>query len=580
MIDMDRERAWLRNVSAASPRVSSRLCAALAVGLACATPAVAQQIPNAGRLLQESTPAPARPPSAVPRPERKPSDAVAPADSPAAAVRFHLNGLRFSGNTVFSSDELAGLFGDTVGRDVSLGELEQAVERVAKRYRERGYFLAQALIPRQEVTGGVVEVSVIEGRLGKLRIERAEGVRIPESMIRRYLGALPVGEPLSEQSLERTMLLLSDLPGVTFQSTLQEGEEAGTVDLLLEVGTGRRFAAQLEVDNYGLESSGEARLGGGFRVANPFGRGDNLDVRALITSATRTLFGRASYELPVGANGTRLGMGLSSLGYALGAPFNELGAEGYARVLDGSVQHPFLRSRTTTLLGSLLIQRKWVEDRYEAVDYSAKRDILGVLGGLTVDHRDQFLGGGYSNAGVTLMLGSLDIASGLARDVDLGAGGRGTDGSFAKLNYSVTRLQALAGKFNLFGGLIGQFASKNLDNAERFGLGGPRGVRAYSSGALVADEGVIATAELRYSVTPELTLSGFYDAGWGRINRDPIDLVVDNRQTIRGYGLGLFWGKARSFQLQASLAWRDTPPVPGDTTDRSPRLYVQGVKFF
>ena len=82
------------------------------------------------------------------------------------------------------------------------------------------------------------------------------------------------------------------------------------------------------------------------------------------------------------------------------------------------------------------------------------------------------------------------------------------------------------------------------------------------------------------TLTPTVTLSGFYDAGWARINRDPIDAIADNRVSIRGYGLGLFWGKARSYQFQASLAWRDTPPVPGDTSDKRPRVFAQGVMFF
>lgn len=579
MIEIHRAISRHRSEGAGAPRKAALLCATIAGCVSFTSLAFAQVVPNAGRLLQEATPVPAAPPAAAPSIERK-KPAAAAATPGAAAVRFRLAGVRFTGNTIFSAEELAARFSDNIGKDVSLAELEKTAESIAQSYRERGYFLANLLIPRQEVVGGVVEISVIEGRLGKLRVERAEGVRIAESQIRQYLAEIKPGEPLREQTLERAMLLLSDLPGVSFQSTLEEGEVAGTVDMLLEVGVGPRFVSQIELDNYGLESSGETRLGGGFRMANPFNRGDNLDVRGLVTSATRTLFGRASYETPVGAEGTRFGVGLSSLGYSLGAPFNELGAEGYARVFDLSMQHPLLRTRATTLLGSALIQRKWVEDRYTAVDYSAKRNIADLVGGLTIDHRDRLFGGGFTNAGLSVTLGTVDIVSQQARDLDASAGGRGTDGSFVKLNYSVTRLQALAGKFNLFGGLVGQLSNKNLDNAERFALGGPRGVRAYSSGALVADEGLIATLELRYSATPELTLSGFYDAGWARINHDPIDAITDNRPSIRGYGLGVFWGKARSFQIQASLAWRDSPAVPGDTMDRSPMVFAQGVKFF
>jgi hemolysin activation/secretion protein len=315
-------------------------------------------------------------------------------------------------------------------------------------------------------------------------------------------------------------------------------------------------------------------------MANPFGVGDNLDLRLQLTSASRTVFGRASYEMPVGGVGTRLGIGFSSLAYSLGAPFTELGAEGFARVFDASVLHPIRRTRTSTLLGTLQLQRKWVEDRYESVGFTAPRDITNLVGGVAWEHRDAWLGGGYVNAGATLTAGNVSIGSQEARDLDSGTGGRSVEGSFTKLNYTLSRLQALGGSWTLFGSLGGQLASKNLDNAERMGLGGPRAVRAYSTGSLVADEGTIATAELRYSVNPEVTLSVFYDSGWGKVNRDPIQSVLDNNIRIGGYGLGFFWGKPRNFQVQGSVAWRDTDPIPGDTTDKTPRVYVQGVKFF
>ena len=539
----------------------------------------AQQVPNAGRLLQESTPQPQRPPAAAPRIESVPQPAATP-PAPASSASFRLDGVRFRGNTVFGNEELAAYFRDRVGKQVNLRELEETAAQITKAYRDRGYFLAQALVPAQEIVGGVVEVSVVEGTLGKLRLVRAEGVSVDEPVIRRYLAAVRPGEPLTEQALERTMLLLSDLPGVSFQSTLEEGEEPGTVDLVIDVSEGRRFLSQVELDNFGLDSSGLYRLGGGVRIANPFGRGDNLDVRALVTSASHTVFGRISYETPIGGNGTRVGVGFSSLAYSLGAPFNELGAEGYARVLDASVLHPFRRTRTSTLLGMLQVQRKWVEDRYDAIGFTAPRDILDLVGGVTYDHRDQWLGGGFVNLGATLTLGNVDVGSTEARDLDSGPAGRNTEGSFTKLNFTLSRLQAVSGNWTLFGALAGQMASKNLDNAERMGLGGPRAVRAYSTGSLVADEGLVATAEVRYSLNPDLTLSLFYDHGWSRVNRDPIQSVTDNSPSIGGYGIGFFWGKARNFQIQGSVAWRSTDPIPGDTTEHTPMVYVQGVKFF
>ncbi len=390
---------------------------------------------------------------------------------------------------------------------------------------------------------------------------------------------LRAGEALTEQALERAMLLLSDLPGITVESTLEEGEEPGTVDLVIEVGEGRRRAIQADVDNYGLRSSGEYRLGASVRYASPRGIGDNLDIRAQLTSAGRTLFGRVSYELPVADAGARFGVGISRLAYELGGEFAALGAQGTATVLDATLMDPLRRSRSSTVLGTLSLQHKWVEDRFDAVDYRVPRRILNLVGGSSLERRDQFMGGGYTSASAALTLGHVDISSAIARQVDQSPLGRDTAGMYMKLAVSASRLQALVPRWNLYTGLVGQLSNRNLDVAERIALGGPRAVRAYSPSAVVGDQGAVATAELRYALDPELTLSGFYDAGWSRINRFA-PAGSDNSARLRGYGLALFWGRARSFSLQASIAWRDTAAVATDLPSRSPRVYFQLVGYF
>lgn len=553
---------------------------ALAVGLA--SNVWAQTAPGAGQLLQDAAPRvqPGRP-SAAPR--LLPAEGSRPAARAESAVKFRLEAVRFSGNSVFSDEVLGNFFAQRIGKEVSLTDLQTVVEAISEHYRARGYFLAQALIPAQEIVGGRVEVSVVEGTLGKLRIERTEGLEIDDDVIRGFLAGLQPGKPLNERDVERAMLLLSDLPGGRFRSAIEEGETPGTVDLIIETAPGRRFAGQAEVDNHGMRSSGEQRLGAGMRVASPSGIGDNLDLRLQLTSAARTLFGRVGYERPLGFTGTRLGFGYSQLGYALGPPFAELGAEGYARVFDVTMLRPLLRSRGATLVGTLQLQRKWVSDRYTGLtpELEFQRDISSLVSSLAYDVRDQWLGGGFSSLSVSLALGNVGIANETARSSDSATdSGRGTRGSFAKLNFSANRLQSLSGPWLLFAGLSGQVASRNLDNAERFGLGGPRAVRAFAPGAVVGDEGLLGSVELRYSVTPEVTLSAFYDAGWARINHDPMASVPDNTRSLRGGGLGLYWGRAASFQFQGSVAWRNGGAPQGDAQPRVPAVYGQMVKFF
>src|SRR3546814_3847794 len=80
------------------------------------------------------------------------------------------------------------------------------------------------------------------------------------------------------------MLLLSDLPGLRVQSAIEPGLEPGTTDLTVQVAPGDRVRASVELDNYGTREVGRERLGGTLRWASPTGHGDNLDLRAMVSS--------------------------------------------------------------------------------------------------------------------------------------------------------------------------------------------------------------------------------------------------------------------------------------------------------
>jgi filamentous hemagglutinin family protein len=76
-------------------------------------------------------------------------------------------------------------------------------------------------------------------------------------------------------------------------------------------------------------------------------------------------------------------------------------------------------------------------------------------------------------------------------------------------------------RHSLYLSLGGQWASKNLDGSEKLALGGARAVRAYPSGELLVDQGLIGTVEWRWSLNEELTPFLFYDAAHGKIVRNP-----------------------------------------------------------
>lgn len=251
-----------------STRVRAVALGLLALGLALQQSALAQTPPSAGGVLRETAPPP---PGIPPSPQVVPAPAAptAPAARAADGPAFPLKAIRFTGNTVFTADELQPLVAERIGLANSLADLEALAMRVTEKYRNAGFMLAQAIVPVQDVTAGEVEISVFEGVLGKVRLEVDPAAPIRPAVIERIASRLKPGQPLHNRTLERVMLLLSDLPGIAPQAALEQGDVSGTTDVIIVIGPERRWDFSLDADNHGSRSTGEFRAGLLGRVKQP-----------------------------------------------------------------------------------------------------------------------------------------------------------------------------------------------------------------------------------------------------------------------------------------------------------------------
>lgn len=550
-----------------------RACLIAGAVLVVTPPAGAQMPPGAGDVLREASP----PERVLPGTEEAPllPERAAPAPAAAAGPSFVLRAVRFAGNSAFTDAQLQAEVAPWLGKEVSFADLQAMAAQVSARYREAGFLLAEAIVPAQAIEDGRVELSVIEGRMGAVRTTIDAAAPVREAVIRDIAAGLPSGEPLRGAELERTMLLLSDLPGLRPEAALEPGTEPGSVDLVLEVAPRRRWDLMVDVDNHGSRSTSEYRAGLLGRINSPLRLGDNLDVRLQAGTGGRLAYGRVGYELPVGGRGTRFGVSVARVEYELGEEFAALDANGEADLVEVGLTHPFVRSRARNLFGRLGWQAKRLDDRLDAVGFTEDKKLRSVHAGLNYEQRDDWLGGGYMSAELTVHRGRLRLdPDALALD----QAGRRSAGNFTRWTYGLSRLNALMDKTSLYFAISGQFASRNLDSAEKVALGGPRAVRAYAPSEATVDVGHVATLELRRALTPELSVQLFHDWGWGHSDRHALG-GTDNSVSLRGAGVGAFWSLAGETVLRTSLAWRTSARGEVDR-DRVPRLYVQLTHAF
>lgn len=513
--------------------------------------AIAQMPPDAGALQREAGRAlerqlpPARPDAPLARP--MPDDAK--------AARVLVKSFSVEGAALIPTTELEGLLDDLRGQSLTLAELENAAQRVARHYRQRGWYV-RVYLPVQDVTAGHLRLQVVEGRYGGARREqqgqRANGAYVEEVVTQD----LHDGEPLPANVLERGLLLANDLAGIRTTGILEAGEVPGTSRLLLKIDDLPFLSADLGLSNQGVKSTGEWQLVGGVGLNNLGGRGDRLSLRTIAADHLNSL--TMQYGLPLGAGGWSLALSGSVLDYRLGERFANLKAQGNATTAGAALNYAWLRQADRNLRISLgYEQRKYADD---AMSAPLRRQNVGAWSlGVNGDFADALGGGANTWGALQLVSGRLRIGdAGGERAAD--AGGPQAAGSYDKVTFQWNRLQSLGtAGWLLQLGVNGQWADRNLASSERLSLGGPGGVRAYPVNEGSGDEGVLAKLELQRDLGLGWRGLLFYDygrirqhkrewAGWQGGSSQP------NRYHLEGAGMGVSWAGAGDWRFSATYA--------------------------
>ncbi|MCX8016856.1 MAG: ShlB/FhaC/HecB family hemolysin secretion/activation protein [Rhodocyclaceae bacterium] len=481
-----------------------------------------------------------------------------PAMRPVAGVTVVVKQFRFAGNTLISSERLAKVVAPYLDRPLDFAQLQAAAAAVGEAYREAGWVVG-AYLPQQDIKEGIVTIQIVEALFGKLETE-GESTRVAAAtVLARFNAQQKPGEPINTERLDRALLLTDDLPGVTVSGSLKEGANEGETDLVVKLADEPLLLGDIGVDNTGSRSTGEDRLTANLAVNSPLGVGDQLSANLIHSRGSDYL--RLGYTLPVGTDGWRVGINAARLDYRLIAPeFAALRGEGHSNTLGLEAQYPLIRSRLANLYLSLAYDKKDFDNR-TATGTTSRYDNDVVTLGLHGNLFDNWGGGGANAASLIWSQGNIDQGT-----PDPGEN-RTVAGRYQKLRWNLSRQQVLTPDWSLYAAYGGQWGSKNLDNSEKFYLGGASGVRAYPANEAGGSDGQMLNLELRWRLPEGFTLTGFYD--WGRITQFKeafTGMDTPNTYSLKGYGLSLAWLGPKGIQLKATWARRDGENPNADPT--------------
>lgn len=370
-------------------------------------------------------------------------------------------------------------------RGITLGQIESIADKITNFYRERGFILAKAYIPKQQVRDGVVTLTLLLGMLGSVEVNNNN--MYSASSLKSVFDDM-LAKPVTSKQVEENLYLINDFPGISVNGYFAPGYQVGDTKLNINVKDEERFMSNIRVDNHGTSGTGLYRLYADFQVNNPFGISDLLNFSVLTASSpSNTQYWRVYYQTKlfsprwkflIGSSVNQFLVDKSTLG-------TSLDLNGTVSVFDYGLRYDIQRSRKNN---------SRIEAKYENV----KSDLQ--IGSINSNAFDEEV----NNATLSYFFDSLNekekklhqgniklVSSDIVFGADVGQSKKYntlisdyTLLSFVKVPFtdSTSRLVFRA---NL------QYAGKKISSVGRSALAGPTRVRGYSSDIFSADDSLI-----------------------------------------------------------------------------------------
>ncbi|WP_158617310.1 ShlB/FhaC/HecB family hemolysin secretion/activation protein [Falsigemmobacter faecalis] len=401
-----------------------------------------------------------------------------PLPATAAGPQFTLTRIETPASVYLNAAEIAGVTADYTARPITFDDLQQMMHRLQGLYEAAGVPTAEAVLPAQDIHGGVLKVDFIEAAIEQVEV-KGNGSTNP--LFFRQALSLREGEKPDFTRLERELRVLAqshDLaPGLDFAPGAQA---AGTrVTITGNEPKNLRFA--LSADNHGRDETGRQRLQASVQWASLTGWRDRLGLNVTRTSGAWSA--AVSYDRPVGTAGGRLVFGIhGSNSQVIGGSFS--GARVVSDAAGFSLGYRFA------------LQMAHDRSLYASFGMTHDRTQSEIAGVQFVDTKLNEITAELSyrrSIPLTEFGGTARLRAGSAKS----AGGALTDGGYGVLQFSGFANRRISEGYALTAALDGQMASKlHLPVARQFGVGGTEILRGYPSDVRAAPEALALRLQL------------------------------------------------------------------------------------
>ncbi len=523
----------------------------------------ANSVPDAGSLLksEEDIKSYKKIPRSIPKIDKEKQDKSKSIEDLKSSI--FVNEIKFTGKIKkFKITKLQSLLKDYLNKKLTFSEINEAVELIQEFYLVNDFFLAKVTLPEQEVIGGIIYININEGQLDNKDpyIIKTNNLRLYKDVLSDYLeNALSNG--ITKNGLERALLNINDLPGISAVSTIQPGVEQGSSKIVINVVEDDLVTGNITLDNHGNRYTAKQRSTIKIDVNNPSKIGDKLTITKTFNDDQKFDFSQFDYEVPVGQSGLKAFALASRLEFEIGKELKTNPVSlGNADTYEVGLKYPIQRTNNQSVFLKTSFEKKEIYNETTGVLTNDKTVEKAKIG-FDFEGRNIFQNDSISGISVSGIFGELDLSK-VNSDYtnDQSSTGAKTHGNFSKALFDIYHIHRFTDKINFkyYGSL--QYASKNLDSSEKMSLGGVSGVRAYPSGEASGDEGYKFSFEVQYDLSRsdmDFDLIGtlFYDYGKIRQYKDSsnITLTTPNEYNLSGWGVS--FDLIANERVKLNLGW-------------------------
>lgn len=462
-------------------------------------------------------------------------------------VTFVLNDIAFEQSEILTEAELDALAEPYLNTSVTLKKLYELVDEINALYEQRGYVVCRAGIKPQTIKGGVITISLLEGKTGIVTTEGNDSTR--ESYIRDRL-PLEEGKVASLQELTDEVLWFNGTNDVQLRVRLAAGEREGTTDYEIFAFEPEPIVWNLFTDNAGAESSGEWRGGLSYYNASLTGQRDQLSIGTLFSEGVKSA--SLSYSTPIGKHGQRIGASFAANSvHTKNGALAPLNVRGHSSAVNLTYTVPLTVTKNHKAEASFAVGHQDSKTSFASYDWvdDAITSVTGAVSFFDYGENKIF----YHNH---------SYSASRWENIE------NSEKTYSKYNLTMLYQKMNQNKRLLTMRLYGQAAFNHyLPSSDQFYIGGVYSVRGYEENFLCADSGISLSLEYRIPDTARSEWIFFADSG----------IVLGHNQYQDHYlvsvGGGYHWKFAPTASLTTAVGIPLKRSYNGERVD-SVRLHV------